>query len=266
VQTRRPNQKWGVIRAVANDVDENYDGLNVVLRQRLSHGLSMLLSYTWSHTLDVGTDSNNAGAGAAPQDPYNWKADYGNSNWDIRHRLVASYTYDLPFFKSAKGLGHYVLGGWQLNGITTAQTGTPILFNASGDVANTGAPTPERPNLIAPASANCGSGHLVGCITASSFTVAAPFTYGNAGRNILRGPGYTTTDFSVFKNVPLKTERAHLQFRFEFFNIFNTPTFAQPTAVFGAATCPATPNSLCGNIGSTLIPNRQFQVAAKILF
>jgi hypothetical protein len=124
VQARRPNQRWGVIRAVANDVVENYDGLNVVLRQRLNHGLSMLVSYTWSHTLDVGTDSNNAGAGAAPQDPYNWKGDYGDSNWDIRHRLVASYSYELPFFKTAAGLRRYVLGGWQLNGIFTAQTGT----------------------------------------------------------------------------------------------------------------------------------------------
>jgi hypothetical protein len=258
VQARRPNQKWGVIRAVANDVDENYDGLNVVLRQRFNHGFSALFSYTWSHTLDVGTDSNNTGAGAAPQDPYNWKGDYGNSNWDIRHRVVASYTYELPFFKSATGLRHYALGGWQVNGVTTAQKGTPILLNAAGDVANTGAATPERPNLIAPATANCGDGHLTGCISASSFAVAAPFTYGNAGRNIVKGPGLFATDFSVFKNVPLKTERAHLQFRFEFFNIFNTPSFNQPTAVFGTATF--------GNIGSTLIPNRQFQVAAKILF
>jgi Carboxypeptidase regulatory-like domain/TonB dependent receptor len=258
VQARRPNQKWGVIRAVANDVDENYDGLNVVLRQRFNHGFSALFSYTWSHTLDVGTDSNNTGAGAAPQDPYNWKGDYGNSNWDIRHRVVASYTYELPFFKTANGVRHYVLGGWQVNGVTTAQKGTPIFLTAAGDVANTGAAQAERPNLIAPASANCGDGHLVGCISTSSFAVAAPFTYGNAGRNIVKGPGLVSTDFSVFKNVPLKTERAHLQFRFEFFNIFNTPSFNLPTAVFGTATF--------GNIGSTLIPNRQFQVAAKILF
>jgi hypothetical protein len=258
VQARRPNQKWGVIRAVANDVDENYDGLNVVLRQRFNHGLSMLVSYVWSHTLDVGTDSNNSGAGAAPQDPYNWKGDYGNSNWDIRHRLVASYTYELPFFKAAKGFRHYALGGWQVNGVTTLQTGTPILLNAAGDVANTGAATPERPNLITSASANCGDGHLIGCITGSSFSVAAPFTYGNAGRNIVKGPGLATADFSVFKNVPLATERAHLQFRFEFFNVLNTPSFNQPAAVFGTATF--------GTIGSTLIPNRQFQLAAKIIF
>src|SRR5437667_7714240 len=258
IQARRPNQKWGVIRAVSNDMVENYDGLNVILRQRFNHGLSMLVSYTWSHTLDVGTDSNNSGNGAAPQDPYNWKGDYGNSNWDIRHRLVASYSYELPFFKTPKGLQHYVLGGWQINGVTTAQKGTPILLNAAGDAANTGAATPERPNLIAPAVADCGHTHLVGCITASSFTVAAPFTYGNAGRNIVKGPGLTETDFSVFKNLPLGTERARLQLRFEFFNLFNTPSFTNPTAVFGTATF--------GNINSTLIPNRQFQVAAKILF
>jgi hypothetical protein len=163
IQLRRPNQRWGVIRTVANDMIANYDGLNVVLRQRFHHGLSMLLSYSWSHTLDVGTDSNNSGAGAAPQDPYNWKGDYGNSNWDIRHRFVASYMYELPFFQQAKGLRHTLLGGWQINGITTIQAGTPILLTIGTDPSNTGAATPERPNLLSPAVTNCGEGHLTGC-------------------------------------------------------------------------------------------------------
>jgi hypothetical protein len=236
----------------------NYDGLNVVLRQRFHHGLSMLLSYSWSHTLDVGTDSNNSGAGAAPQDPYNWKGDYGNSNWDIRHRFVASYMYELPFFQQAKGLRHAVLGGWQINGITTIQSGTPILLTIGTDPANTGAATPERPNLLSPAVANCGEGHLTGCIPASSFAMPAAFTYGNAGRNTLIGPGLVTTDLSLFKNFPLVTERTKFQLRLEAFNIFNKPSFSQPGGVFGTATF--------GTIGSTLIPNRQVQLAGKITF
>jgi hypothetical protein len=253
VQARRPNQLFGVIRTVANDMVTNYDGLSVILRQRLNHGFSMLFSYTWSHTLDVNTDSNNSGA---PQDPYNWKGSYGNANWDIRHRVVASYTYSLPFFQ--KGWMRYPMGGWQINGITTIQAGTPIPITVSGDPANTGASVPERPDLIAPATANCGNGHLVGCISAASFAIPAKYTYGNAGRNILKGPGFVSTDLSLFKNFELGTERAKLQLRLEGFNIFNTPSFANPAAVFGTATF--------GSMTSTLFPNRQIQLAGKIMF
>ncbi len=255
VQARRPNQLWGVIRTVQNDVGSNYNGLNVVLRQRLNHGLSMLLGYTWAHTIDVSSDSNNGGS---VQDAYNWKGSYGNSNWDIRHRLIASYSYALPFFKTAKGWERYALGGWQLNGVTTIQSGTPINITTSGDPANTGAPSAERPNLVAPAVADCGSGRLVGCIAAASFTAPTPFTYGNAGRNIVKGPGLASVDLSLFKSFPLGTERAKLQFRLEAFNVFNTPSFSNPSATFGTATF--------GSIGSTLLPNRQVQVAGKIVF
>lgn len=255
IQARRPNQRWGVIRTINNDVVANYNSLNVVLRQRLHHGFSMLLGYTWAHTIDVSTDSNNGGS---VMDPYNWKGSYGNSNWDIRHRLIASYSYELPFFRAAKAWERYVLGGWQISGITTIQGGTPIYVTTSGDPANTGAPAAERPNLIAPAVANCGSGRLVGCISSASFSVPAPFTYGSAGRNIVRGPGLVQADLAVFKSFPLGAERARLQLRVEAFNVFNTPSFSNPAATFGTATF--------GSIGSTLIPNRQVQVAAKILF
>ena len=107
-------------------------------------------------------------AGAA-MDPYNWKGSYGNANWDIRHRFVASYFYELPFFKTAKHWGRYVLGGWQINAITTLQSGTPINVTVSTDPPNTGRPGGMRPDLIAPAVADCGSGRLVGCLSASSF-------------------------------------------------------------------------------------------------
>jgi carboxypeptidase family protein len=253
VQARRPDQFFGVIRTVANDAVANYDALNVILRQRLNHGVSLLLSYTWSHTLDVCTDSNNSGAS---MNPYNWKADYGNSNWDIRHRLVANYTYALPSFRN--GWKRYPLGGWQINGITSIQSGTPIALSIPGDPANTGAPAPERPNLIAPATAHCGNGHLTGCIPVTSFAIPAPFTYGNAGRNTLKGPGLVSTDLSLFKNFDLATEKAKLQLRLEGFNIFNTPSFSNPAGVFGTATF--------GSITSTLFPNRQIQLAAKIIF
>jgi hypothetical protein len=267
VANRRPNPLWGTIRTVEADEIANYNALTVVLRQRTHAGLTMLLSYTWSHALDIGTDSNNSGNGATPQDPYNWRQDYGNSNWDIRHRFVASYNYELPFFKGSNAVMRALLGHWQINGITTLQTGTPFRVFSGGDIANTGA-ADQRPNLIGPATANCGGGHLTNCFTTSAFAVPALYTYGSADRNILHGPGLVTTDLSLFKNIHLHGEGKILQLRFESFNAFNRPNFANPNGTFGVCSgqlCSGTLTTV-GSITSTLIPNRQVQVAAKLLF
>ena len=254
ISARRPNQLWGVIRTISNDEIANYEGLNVVLRQRTNHGLTMLLSYTWSHTLDVSTDSNGGGA---PMNPYNWRADYGNANWDIPNRLVASYVYDLPFFKAAsERLVRWVFANWQVNGVTTIQGGLPFNVTVPGDPANTGVGN-QRPNLVGPASVDCGQQNLTNCISAAPFRAPDKFTYGNAGRNILRGPHLITTDFSFFKNIPLG-EKAKFQFRAEFFNLFNTPAFSNPSAVVGTETF--------GSITSTVNNNRQIQFAGKIIF
>ena len=88
VNSRRPNPLFGPIRTIDTDEIANYESMSVIFRQRMTHGLQMLASYTWSHTLDVTTDSNGGGT---PMNPYRWKADYGNSNWDIRHRFVATF-------------------------------------------------------------------------------------------------------------------------------------------------------------------------------
>ena len=94
VNSRRPNQMFGPIRTIANDEIANYESMSVIFRHN-RRNLQTLVSYTWSHTLDVSTDSNGGGA---TMNPYWWKADYGNSNWDIRHRVVATFVYDIPFF------------------------------------------------------------------------------------------------------------------------------------------------------------------------
>jgi hypothetical protein len=254
VDARRPNQLFRVIRTIQNDEISTYNGLNVVLRQNTNHGLSMLLTYTWAHSLDVSSDSNNGGA---PMNPYAWWLDYASSNWDVRHRLVASFTYDLPFFRTgARPLLRTTLGNWQVNGIITTQTGFPINVTAPGDQANTGAAN-QRPDLIAAPVSNCGQGHLTACISPASFATARPYTYGNAGRNLLRGPDLATVDLSLFKNLPIN-ERAAFQIRGEFFNSLNHPSFSNPSAVFGTAAF--------GNITSTSTNNRQIQLAAKFTF
>ncbi len=246
---------FGDIRTIQNDEISNYEGVSVELRQRFSHGITALVSYTWSHALDVSTDSNNSGF---PQNPYNWRADYGNANWDVRHRFVGSFTYALPFLSnSSHAFLKQTLGGWQTNGVVTMQGGFPFNVLSPGDPANTGRSN-ERPNVTGPVFANCGSGHTSNCIS-TNFAVAN-LAYGNFGRNVLYGPGLYDVDFSAFKNFRIR-ERATVQFRSEFFNLLNTPAFMNPNATIT--------NSNFGTITSTkngLSDNRQIQFALKLLF
>jgi hypothetical protein len=260
VNARRPNQRFGPIRTINNDVIANYQSASVIFRQRYSKGLQMLASYTWSHTLDASTDSNGGGTN---MNPFWWKADYGHSNWDIRHRLVTSFTYDIPTFAGANAFVKGVLGGWQANAIITIQTSLPFNVSTGTDTANTAASGTYRPNLLKTATANCGRGNLVGCIDATAFTVAnlypivpTNFAYGDAGRNLLRYDGVENVDFSFFKNFPIK-ERFQFQLRFEVFSLFNHTNFGAPGSTINT--------SAFGNITSAT-GARNIQIGGKIQF
>jgi hypothetical protein len=191
--------------------------------------------------------------------PYNWRADYGNSNWDIRHRFVMFFVYDAPFFSTANPVVRAVFAGWQMNGIVTVQTGLPFLVSTGADTANTTGGGVYRPNLIAMPTENCGDAHLTGCIASSAYALppAGIYVYGNEGRNLLHGPGLFNIDYSLFKSFPIK-ERLRLQFRAELFNLLNHPNFNNPAGVFGAAAF--------GNITSTSTDNREIQFALKLAF
>ena len=122
INARRPNQLWGSIRLVQNDEIANYNGFTALFRQRLTHGLETQANYTWSHDLDMTTDSNGGGA---PMNPYDIFADYGNSNWDIRNRFVATVVYSIPGFETSNRLTRTALSGWQINDIFILQSGIP---------------------------------------------------------------------------------------------------------------------------------------------
>jgi hypothetical protein len=265
IQARRPNQLFGSIRIIANDEISNYDGLSFTFRQRLKHGLTLLSSYTWSHALDVSTDSNGGGA---PMNPFNWRQDYGNANWDIRNRWVTSFTYQLPLLTGAKYVAErYILGGWQANGIFIAQTGFPINVTIPTDQANVGLGS-QRPNIVAPAFDNCGNGHLVNCINIADFQLPALYTWGSAGRNLLYGPGLRNLDFSMFKSFSIR-EKARFEYRAEFFNLLNTPNFSNPSNTslpsLTSGTTYSNPGSF-GNITTTSNNNRSIQMALKFVF
>ncbi len=255
VNPRRPNQLWGEVRTIKNDLIADYDAVSVVLRQRMTHGLQATAHYTWSRTYDMGTHSNS-GAGRGPN-PYDIWADYAPSDWDVPHRFVASYMYNLPFFRtSPQPLLRGLLGGWQISGITTFESGRPVNVTISGDRANTST-TNQRPNLVGTPKASCSGSNLTNCIDASAFALPALYTYGDAPRNPVRGPGRNSTDLAIQKNISLGLGRAQLQFRGEFFNVFNQVNLNNPASVFGTATF--------GRITSAQ-NMRQIQLGVKIVF
>ena len=254
IAARRPNQLFGEIRMFQNDMISNYHAVSFILRQAMSRGLQATAHYTWSRTRDQ-TDHSNNNSGRSTQDPYNPDADYGPAYWDVPHRFVASYVYELPFFRTSDNLAlRYALGGWQVSGITTIESGRPFDVRIGTDVANTGH-MPQRPDLIGNATNNCGE-VLVNCISADAFRMPAQFTYGNTPRNILRGPGRVTTDLSLAKNFQIRG-RTQFQFRAEAFNLFNRANFANPNATFGTA-----------NFGRITSADsmRQLQLGVKIIY
>jgi hypothetical protein len=194
--------------------------------------------------------------------------DYGPANWDIPHRFVASYLYDIPFLKdSSQPILKYLVAGWQVSGVTTVQSGSPVNVTFGQDRANIGRTGLQRPDLVgALPELNCQPNsagasdverrQLIDCFDASAFALPAQFTFGNAGRNILRGPKFVSTDLSLMKNVPLQGN-VRLQVRVEMFNVFNTVNYSNPNSSFGS--------SAFGRItgaGSM----RQVQLGGKILF
>jgi hypothetical protein len=259
INPRRPNQLFGQIRTISNDLISNYHHLAVSVHQRVFHGMQVEASYTWSHALDVTSDSNNGGT---PMDAYNWRRDYGNAPFDIRHRFMATYIYAIPFPASSSAFLKAAFSGWQLNGITTLQSGTPFSLSMNTDAANTSSQGTQRPNLLKTPVYDCGAGHLTGCIDKTAFAVPGNiaqgiFAYGNAGRNILRGPHMFNTDMSLFKSFQIR-ERMKFTFRAEAFNIWNNPEFANPSANIEAATF--------GNITSTSVGSRVMQLGGKLSF
>ena len=263
VNNRRPF--FGVRPALADvtwavsDGLAAYHGFQFSAEKRLTHGLSGLLSYTWGHSIDTVGQSFGGGAdGPLPQDPRDRRADRGNSPFDIRHRLTIAWNYALPFGKGRKwlsggGPAEYALGGWQVNGISTFQTGLPFTPTANSATVNTG--TGSRPNRTGVGTLDDPT--VDRWFDTSAFATPAQFTYGNSGRNILYGPGRVNFDFSLFKQFRVR-EGLNLQFRTEFFNLFNTPQFDLPNAAIGASNA----GTITGIVGTP----RQIQFGLKLAF
>lgn len=262
LNTRRPyfgiNPSLSDVNYFATNGLSSYYALQLSVNKRLSHGLSALLGYTWSHAIDnVPLEFGGGAAGPQPQDPRYLNVERGNSNIDLRHRLTLSYIWELPVGKGRAlldrgGILNFVLGGWQTNGILTIQSGLPFSPVLQTSTTNTG--TGSRPNVVAnPVYPRT----LSRWFDPTAFGTPAAYTYGNAGRNILVGPGRWNWDMSLFKDFPIR-ERLKFQFRAEAFNVFNHPQFGLPNQNIG--------NAQAGQITSTVGNPRQLQGALRLQF
>jgi hypothetical protein len=259
----------GLIAGIANS---NYNAMEVSLRKRFAHGLSFLASYTLSKTIDdvssfniTGSASQSvAGENDLAQNPFDLSAERGRSMFDSRNRLVISYNWNLPFWNHPENWYQHILGNWQANGITTLMSGTPFTVYDSQDVSlQGGAPeisgfSSNRPDLIG--NPNNGPRTPQEWFNVSAFQRLDPTTqagqFGNEGRNVVQGPGYQQWDFSLFKDIPIR-EAMRLQFRAEFFNVFNHANFRLPDSDISSPTFGQIQNAL---------PGRLVQLALKFLF
>jgi hypothetical protein len=237
-QSRRPNPAIGQIRDIFNDGFATYNGLTAVLRQRVTHGLSANLSYTWSHSMDT-SDSSNDGGSAMWQGRI--KLDYGDSLFDIRNRFVGTVTYALPNMDQSNFWVRQAIGGWQANAIVDLRTGAALNITLNSDLANIGnVGGPQRPNFVHIGKTTCSRATVTGpggsitnsCIDATAYANPTAGTFGNLHRNAIHVPGVANTNFSLFKNFPIK-ENVAFQLRGEAFNVFNHPNPGNPNTVFG---------------------------------
>jgi hypothetical protein len=250
----------------------SYNGLEVDVNHHASHGLQFRGVYTYAKTLDNGDSLNTSVATNSPafaSNPLAPSWDYGRASFDIRNSAVINATYDLPFGEGKAFHGSpwadRLAGNWQLSGIETLQSGLPFTPQLSYNPANDGdSRNPVRPSWNPDFTGPVVQGGPNQYFNPAAFIQPLAGTYGNVGRNILQGAGLATTDVSLARKFAI-SEQVHLQFRAEFFNLFNRANFNTPNpVVYTSAT--GGPSPTAGLITSTATTSRQIQFGVKVLF
>jgi len=244
----------GPTRRVAFIGNSIYHSLQTKLEKRFSGGFSVLGSYIFSRTIGdtCGQAAVGSTAGCGIQNPRNLQAERSLDNQHIKHRFVASANWELPFGRGQRwggnwsGVTNAILGGWSLASIATFTSGQPFTITVPGDPANTG--DTNRPDIVADPELSSGERTLDRYFNTQAFAPNEPFSFGNAGRNILTGPSSNNVDLAAFKRFQI-TEDIVAQFRFEAFNAVNIPNFGIPgnvvnTPTFGEITNARRPRNL----------------------
>lgn len=258
----------GFINFYPHSAQSNYHAMFARLEKRFTGGLSWLTSYNYSKAITNAPQFRNAGGAngaenSPPQDSHILSGERGLASFDLRHRMVNSMLWEIPFGKgrrwSSSGVADQVLGGWQVSGIHSMQTGFPFTPNLAGDTAGVGGGTGAiliRPNLVPGQDWRLSSEERTTArwFNTSAFALPPAFEFGNVGRNSVVGPGMVNLDFSAAKRFAI-TERVNLNFRSEFFNMFNKPNYNIVGRIIN--------NPQFGRVQNQL-PPRQIQFALRL--
>ena len=253
-QQRRVYPNFGNVRRTDSGGNSNFHSMQLNLEKRFAKGLSMLTNYTWSRTID------DAQAGSLVVNPFNRRQNRGLAGEDVEHNFKLSSIYELPRIQ-ASGVAGKFANGWQLSGIVIAQSGFPFSVASGRDNSFSGIGSDFADFLggsaTLPGSRSRGE-QVLQWFDTSRFTANAIGTFGNSGRNIIRGPGFLQADASILKNTSI-TERVQLQFRGEVFNVLNRPNFRLPNATATSAQV--------GRITAVVEDNQRIiQLGLKLLF
>ena len=254
VNALRPYLGYGVLDISENSGRSQYNGLQTSVQRRFAQGLQFGVAYTYSKARDDGSSLTDVLPNAFSEKGYYVLADF-----DRTHVLVLNYIYELPFFKSSRGVLHHMLGGWELSGINQFESGVPLSARTGVDIAGVGSGSGSQfYNLVGDTSiARTPFTNSAVWFNPAAFAIPAQGTFGNEPRNILRGPGFWNWDMSLRKDIRT-LEKHMLQFRFEMFNILNHPNWSNPT------TDPTSANF--GTITGKTNDTRQLQLALKYIF
>ncbi|HEY3837089.1 MAG TPA: carboxypeptidase regulatory-like domain-containing protein [Bryobacteraceae bacterium] len=265
VASRRPypNLSDGTLNCTC--ANSSFNSLQITYKNQLASGLDFQGVYTYAHSLDTSSGNTNA---VGLQNPYNLNVYRGNSDFDVRHMAVLSWSYDLPFGRGKKFAAHanraldMMIGGWQVNSIDTFATGNPFTPVMVSSLLNSGSAA-QWPNRIGSGAISNPTIHQ--WFNPADFVSPGSYVFGNSGRNILFGPGTEQFDLSLFKNLAFNESGSRrLQFRAESFNVLNTPQFNNPNAQIGNAAV-----ATITSAGAPLLyqrTSREIQLALKLYF
>lgn len=286
-----PTPQFGATRYIVSDASSSYQSLQAKAERRSKRGGVFLASYTWSKAIDNSSSLfGTATEPALPQDSFNQRAERGLSNFHTAHRFVVSYLQDLPWGRNGRwltqpGLARALAGDWQVSATGVMQSGHPFTVNRAVNQSNTDTTLgfADRPNLIAdPFRAGPVPNHPdAACRTTvaqggraadvvrdarswfnpCAFAAPAAAGFGNAGRNILIGPGLINLDVSLSKQIPIGEAR-NVVVRFEFYNLFNHPNLDSPNRIFDSPRFSVVESA---NAYSNK-PPRQIQLALRYVF
>jgi len=255
ISSRRPIPQLSQINDIRWNGWATYHAATLEAKRRFAQGLLFDVNWTWSHSIDDASDPGPTfNETNLPQNVYDLAQEKASSSFDHRQRAVTSFIYQIPVRKDAAGWLRALIAEWQASGNFSVQSGAPFTVNIGSDQANIGSGPAQRPNVAG--NPNNGPHTPEQWFNTSVFSLPALYSFGNAPRNAVIGPGLQELDVALEKDIPLK-ERVRVQFRAEAYNVFNHPNFNIPNRIAFTANF--------GSISSAQ-DSRQLQFALKFAF